>query len=351
MMTRIIFSLLCAAALLFAHPLAARSQDALAPDAPDTYVVQRGDTLWSIAERFLQQPWRWPEVWRINRDQVSNPHLIYPGQVIVLDRSGQTLSIGRVLTDQRLSPQVHTEPLDAAIQSIPVADIEPFLTRPLVLDEAIIEGAGTIIATENRRVFMGDGDVIFAKDLSPGPETWQVVRPARPLVHPVTKEVLAYEAQYLGVARQTVPGQPASDERAEVPATLQIVSAVEEIGPGDRLVRSETQRNLSYMPHAPEVDISGRILGIYRGVAETGRHYVVTLTVGKQDGLEVGHVLALHRERGSVRYDGDGRRENFDLPDQRYGVVFVFRVFERVAYAMVMDTSGHVSVGDIVRRP
>jgi hypothetical protein len=350
-MTRIIFPLLCAAATLFASPLAAQSSGVLAPDAPDTYTVQRGDTLWGIAARFLNQPWRWPEVWRMNREAVRNPHLIYPGQVIVLDRNGPSLSIGRVITDQKLSPQVRTEPLESAIQSIPVADIEPFLNRPLVLDESTIAGAATIVATENQRVFMGNGDTVFAKDITPGAETWQIVRAARPLVDPVTKETLAYEAQYLGLARLTVPGRPASAEQPEVPATLQIINAVEEIGPGDRLVRAEQPSNLSYVPHTPGHELQGRILGIYRGVAETGRHYIVTLNIGKREGLEIGHVVALHRERGTVRYDGDGRKETFDLPDNRYGVGFVFRVFERVAYAMVMDTDGHVSVGDLVRRP
>lgn len=335
--------------MLFASP--ALSQGAtLSPNAPDTYTVKRGDTLWSIAERFLEQPWRWPEVWKMNQEQVRNPHLIYPGQVIVLDRNGPHLSVGRVLVDQKLSPQVYSEKLETAISSIPLADIEPFLIRPLVVGEAELRDAGLIVATEGQRVFMGDGDTVFATNIPAGIETWQIFRPARPLVDPETKETLAYEAQYLGVARLTEPGRDGGAGN-EVPATLQIVSAVEEIGPGDRMVRSEQPRVLSYVPHAPDKDLHGRLIGIYRGVAETGRHYVVTLNIGAQDGVEIGHVLALHRERGTVRYKGSEVSQNYDLPDKRYGVAFVFRVFDRVSYALVMDTDGQVTVGDSVRRP
>lgn len=340
-MTRIIFPLLVAVALLCGGSAAAQPP-ALAPDAPDTYTVVRGDTLWGIAGRFLQQPWRWPEVWRMNREQIRNPHLIYPGQVIVLDRSGPWLSIGRRVGDERLSPQVYEERLDAAIASIPTHDIEPFLTRPLVVDETHLAGAATIIATETSRVFMGNGDTVFAKDVPRGHDVWEIFRPARPLVDPLTNELLGYEAQYLGNARVTAHGTP---------ATLQILSAVEEIGTGDRMLQSERPRVFAYVPHAPEVDIEGRLIGIYRGVVETGRHNVVTLNIGAREGLEPGHVLALYRNRGSVTYKEDGVSETFELPEHRYGLAFVFRVFGRVAYALVMDADGPVTIGDSVRRP
>lgn len=349
MMTRIIFPLLCAAATLFASPVLAQSSP-LVPDAPDTYTVQRGDTLWSIAERFLKQPWRWPEVWQINRDEVKNPHLIYPGQVIVLDREGGRLSVGRVITEQKLSPQVYSEPLSQAIPSIPLADIEPFLVRQLIVEQQDLANAGTVIATENQRVYTGEGDVIFAKDIPPGTDNWQVFRPARPLVDPVTKEVLAYEAHYLGEARVIEEARP-SEGKGGVPATLRVMSSVEEIGPKDRLLRIDQPRILSYVPRAPETELHGHLIGIYRGVAETGRHNVVTLNIGERDGLEVGHVVALHRTRGDITYRDGRTRENFSLPDARYGVAFVFRVFNRVSYALVMDTDGHVTVGDRVSRP
>jgi hypothetical protein len=342
-MTRIIFPLLFAVATLFSSTALAQQPPALADNAPDTYTVVRGDTLWDISGRFLQQPWRWPEVWRMNREQIRNPHLIYPGQVIFLDRSGPWLSIGqRVGRDQRLSPQVYSEPVDAAIASIPLQDIEAFLTRPLIVDESQLANAATIIATETSRVLMGQGDTVFAKDVAGGFDNWQVFRQAKPLIDPVTNELLAYEAEYLGSARVTAHGTP---------ATLEIVSAVEEIGTGDRMMRSVHPQVFAYVPRAPELELDGRIIGIYRGVAETGRHNVVTLNIGARNGLEPGHVVALYRNRGSVVYKEGTVSETFDLPEHRYGVAFVFRVFDRVAYALIMDSDGPVTVGDSTRRP
>ncbi len=344
-MIRIIFPLLFGIATLLSVPAVA-DQATLADDAPDSYTVVRGDTLWDISGRFLRQPWRWPEVWRLNRDQIRNPHLIYPGQIIVLDRSGPYLSIGRRIGGplyEKRFPQIYSEEVDSAIPSIPMQIIEPFLTRPLVVDDAKLAGAGTVVATETSRVFMGAGDTVFAKGVTEGSDVWQVFRPARPLVDPVTNELLGHEAMFLGTARVTEHGTP---------ATLKLVSSVEEIGSGDRLVVSERPEIFSFMPHAPDAEIEGRLIGIYRGVIETGRHNVVTLNIGSRAGLERGHVLALHRERGSVVYkDDEGDKETFDLPQQRYGLAFVFRVFDRVAYALVMDSDGPVTVGDSVRKP
>jgi hypothetical protein len=343
-MIRIIFPLIFSVAALLGST-AALAQATLADDAPDTYTVVRGDTLWDISGRFLRQPWRWPEVWRLNRDQIRNPHLIYPGQVIVLDRSGPYLSIGRRVGDplyEKRFPQVYSEPLESAVPSIPIQVIEPFLTQPLVVDEPILSGAGTIIATETSRVLMGAGDTVFAKGVTGRDQVFQLFRPVRPLVDPVTREVLGHEATFLGTARITEDGTP---------ATLSVISAVEEIGTGDRLLVAERPEIFSFVPRAPDAAIDGRLIGIHRGVAETGRHNVVTLNVGSREGLERGHVLALYRTRGTAVYSEDGRKESYDLPSQRYGIAFVFRVFERVAYALVMDSDGQVTVGDSVRKP
>jgi hypothetical protein len=344
-MIRIIFPLLFTIAALLGGPATA-APAALAEDAPDSYTVVPGDTLWAISGRFLREPWRWPEVWRLNRDEIRNPHLIYPGQVIVLDRSGPYLSVGRrvgaPLYEKRF-PQVYSESTEGALPSIPMQIIEPFLTRPLVLDDANLAGAGTVIATETSRVLTGAGDTVFAKDVQGESEVWEVFRPTRPLVDPLTNEVLGHEATFLGRARLTERGTP---------ATLKLISAVEEIIVGDRLVVSERPEVFSFVPHAPDAAVEGRLIGIHQGVSETGRHNVVTLNIGSGAGLERGHVLALHRNRGSVVYkDDEGRKETFALPQQRYGLAFVFRVFDRVAYALVMDSDGPVTVGDLVRKP
>lgn len=342
-MIRIIFSLLLSIATLFSTAAFAQSGVRLADDAPDTYTVVKGDTLWGVSGRFLSEPWRWPEVWRMNREQIRNPHLIYPGQIIMLDRSGPWLTIGRRIGGtERLQPKVHEEVLEAAVPSIPVHVIEPFLNKPLVIEQATLQGAGTIIATETSRVLTGAGDTIFAKDVDPDTEVWQIMRPARPLKDPASGEIIAYEADYLGTARVTARGDP---------TTLEITSAVEEIGTGDLMLPSEPPNVFSFAPHAPDQDIDGRVLSIYRGVTETGRLNVIALGVGEQDGVERGHVLSLFRNRGTAIYRGEDGKESYNLPEKRYGLVFVFRVFNRVSYALVMETDGPVSVGDAVRKP
>ncbi len=342
-MIRIIFPLLLSIATLFSTAAVAQSGVQLADNAPDTYTVVKGDTLWDISGRFLSEPWRWPEVWRLNRDQIRNPHLIYPGQIVMLDRSGPWLTIGRrVGGTEKLQPKVYEEVLEAAVPSIPVHAIEPFLNKPLVIDQATLEGAATIIATETSRVLTGAGDTIFAKDVDTDTEVWQIMRPARPLTDPSSGEIIAYEADYLGTARVTAHGEP---------STLEITSAVEEIGTGDLMLPSAPLNVFSFAPHAPDRDVDGRVVSIYRGVSETGRLNVIALGVGEQDGVERGHVLSLFRNRGTAIYRGEGGKESYNLPEKRYGLVFVFRVFNRVSYALVMETDGPVSVGDAVRKP
>ncbi|MCK9260850.1 MAG: LysM peptidoglycan-binding domain-containing protein [Azoarcus sp.] len=340
-MIRIIFPLIVCIATLVSNTAAAQGAE-IADDAPDSYTVVKGDTLWDISGRFLKQPWRWPEVWRMNRDQIRNPHLIYPGQIVHLDRSGPWLSIGKRLGIDKRLPQVYEETLGNELPSIPLNAIEPFLNKPLVVDEARLQGAATIIATETSRIYTGEGDTIFAKNVSDDSDLWQVFRPATPLKDPITGEIVAYEAVYLGTARVT--------ERSD-PVTLKIVTSVEEIGVGDLMLPSERPSVFSYVPHAPENAIDGRVMSIYRGVAEAGRFSVISLNVGERDGLERGHVLALYRNRGVAEYKEDGVKEAYQLPEKRYGLVFVFRTFERVSYALVMETDGQVSIADGVRKP
>jgi len=348
-MIRIIFPLILSIAALISGNAAAQQKQPieLAENAPDSYTVVRGDTLWGISGRFLKQPWRWPEVWRMNREQIRNPHLIYPGQIIVLDRSGPYLTIGRRLGaggggDQKLEPRIYSEKIEMAIPSIPVSVINPFLTQPQVIDDQELPDAATVIATDYSRLFMGMGDTIYAKDITETSEVWDIFRPSVPLRDPVTNEVLGYEAQYLGSARVVTYGEASE---------LEILNAVEEIGVNDRLVPREEPQLMSFVPHAPAFDIEGRVMGFKNGVWETGRYHVITLNVGAHDGIEVGHVLGLYRNRGTIVYKEGVRKEKFDLPEKLYGLAFVFRVFDRVSYALVMESTGSVSMDDIVRQP
>lgn len=344
-MIRIIFPLLLGVSALLAPALASAASATLAPDAPDSYEVQRGDTLWGISGRFLNEPWRWPEVWRLNQQQIRNPHLIYPGQIVVLDRSGPYLKMGRRVGEpgvQKLSPKIYTEDISQAIPSIPQNVIQPFLSQPLVVDDERLAGSAAIVATQEGRVYTGAGDRIFAKNVNPKVKAWQIYRQGRKLVDPDTNELLGYEAFYLGGAQLEEPGDP---------ATLRLTEAVVEIGTGDRMLAVDKPTVLAYAPHAPQLAVEGKLISIYGGVSDGGKNSVVALSAGKDKGVDEGTVLALYRHRGRVEYKEDGGKETFSLPDQRYGVVFVFRVFNRIAYALVMDTDGSVAVGDRVRQP
>ncbi|GAB1369685.1 LysM peptidoglycan-binding domain-containing protein [Rhodocyclaceae bacterium] len=316
----------------------------IAADAPERHIVVPGDTLWGIAAKFLKDPFRWPELWKMNTEQVRNPHRIYPGQVVILDRSGDQpqLKLGIV----KLEPQVRVQPIPKEIPAISPQIIEPFLSQPLVIDAAGFDQAPRVVATQESRVYTGNGDQIYVSDADPKVKSWQLFRPGKPFVDPDTKEVLGLEAIFLGNARSL--GDPTEGGVT----TMEITSVKQEIGRGDRLVPAGRPEISSYMPHLPVQDIQGRILALYGGIGEGGRHSIVSLSRGKHDGLEMGHVLAIYRAGATVtnRFD-DGKPQTHQLPDERYGLVFVFRVFERVSYALVMDAARPVVPGDKVRKP
>ncbi len=313
----------------------------LADDAPDRHVVVPGDTLWGLSSKFLQQPYRWPELWRMNKEQIKNPHRIYPGQVLVLDRSGGDPQL-RIAGTVKLDPKVYSETIAEQISSIPPQVIEPFLSQPLVVEEDGLRNAPRVVATQEDRVYVGPGNVAYVAGLDSKVKLWQIYRPSKPLLDPQTREPIAHEAFYLGSAKLL---------RAGDPATVEIVTAKEEIGRDDRLVPFARPESIAYVPHAPAAKIDGQIVSIYGGVKEAGRNAVITINRGKRDGLEVGHVLALHRHGGSHEVRIDGEKTTVRLPAERYGLAFVFRAFDRISYALVMNVGRPVVVADIVSTP
>lgn len=343
------------AAALAATPLMAqqRADAGLQDNAPDRHVVVRGDTLWSIAAKFLKDPWRWPEMWKLNRDEIKNPHLIYPGDVIVLDRSGSRPELRIAMGDTvKLSPRVRAEDTSRqAVPSIPPRVIEPFLSRPLVIEPDGLDNAPRIIAAQADRVYLGSGDVAYVsgiKDAKPD-SLWQIYRPGKALVDPESQKTLGYEAVFLGDSKVTKSGDP---------ATIQIFGAQQEIGKGDRLIAAGPLVLKSYAPHAPIALVQGQIIATRGGLGETGPQNVVTLNKGKNDGLEPGHVLALLRlgrttveKTRSTKWFRPDTTEAIKLPDERYGLVFVFRTFDRVSYALVMSASRPVQINDVVTSP
>lgn len=328
--------------------------------APDRYVVQRGDTLWSIATKFLNDQWRWPEIWRMNQEQIRNPHNIFPGDVLVLDRSvsppqlrisdaGDGRGAGGA-EGVKLLPRIYTQPLASeAIPAISPKAIEPFLTQPLIIEEGGLDKAPRIIATEENRVNLGTGNVAYVSGFGDtDAPAWHVYRAGRALVDPDNKRTLGFEAVFLGTARVTRSGEP---------ATVQIVNSKKEISAGDRLIPAPPPTIPQYVPRAPSSAVSGRIIGLYDALATSmgGRDSIISINRGRRDGLEVGHVLAVYRN--VVVYDQKNYLKSRDrspaiqLPPERYGLVFIFRTFNSVSYALVMESSRPVQGGDIVQNP
>eukprot|EP00825_Cyclidium_porcatum_P042315 TRINITY_DN576_c0_g1_i15.p2 TRINITY_DN576_c0_g1~~TRINITY_DN576_c0_g1_i15.p2 ORF type:complete len:344 (+),score=30.01 TRINITY_DN576_c0_g1_i15:638-1669(+) len=319
----------------------------LVDNPPDRHIVVKGDTLWGISGKFLKQPWRWPEIWQMNKEQIKNPHWIYPGDVVMLDTSSGTprLKLGKAVGGQsgKVQPTVYSTPVQQVIPSIPPNAIEPFISKPLIIETSDEISAVSIVATQEDRMLVGTGDSFYAKGIPDSSiEKWNVFRKGKPLKDPETGETLAYEAFFLGNARLVKPGEP---------ATLRVTLAKEEMNRGDNLMPAPPPEILTYAPHRPEQEISAKVLGIYGGVQEGGANSVVSISRGKNSGLEIGHVVALYRNRVSVSIDEDGRRTSTPVPEERYGLAFVFRVFDRVAYALVVESSKAVIIGDSALNP
>ena len=390
------------ALLLAAAPVLADTLK-LQDNAPDKYVVVKGDTLWDISGKFLKDPWRWPQIWRMNRAEIKNPHWIYPGDLIVLDRSGKEPRLSLVkgskggMETVKLSPGVRASEIGSdAIPSIPIRVIHPFLSQPRVVAKGALDDAPYILGSNAERVVLGAGDDAFATGGKPGVTRWNVLRPGKALKDPETGEVLGYEVEYLGDARTLAEGAPQK---------IRITQSAREIMPRDKLVEADSSTPFEYIPHAPENKISGRIISAYGGLSDSGHYQTVVINRGSRDGLEPGHVLAVYREGQAVTLTRDEKdrmnwvngksasvpgdaawlyndvrclKENsmvtYDqaadlrntfrdtclsnqsdravkLPDIRSGLVMVYRVYDRVSYALIMQSDGPVYLLDNVKNP
>ena len=338
-MIRIISALILAAAAALVN--AADQPVKLADTAPQQHIVVPGDTLWDISAKFLKEPWRWPEIWRMNKAQIKNPHRIYPGDVIVLERDMNGNPYLRL--QSKVRPQIYAEQLVTAIPPIPPNVIEPFISTPLIVEQGALDSAARIVATQQDRVFLGKGDTAYVANANPAQKEWQVYRNGQALYDPEdSKLVLGYEAFHLGSATQSKPGDP---------AIFEVVTAKQEIGRGDRLVPAVRPTLIDYVPHRPDGVIDGRIISVYGGVGSGGRLSIVSVSRGGLDGVEIGHVLALERNRTVVQRDENDNKVNVVIPPERFGLAFVFRTFERISYALVVQSEGTVEVNDFVRTP
>lgn len=340
----------------------------LIANAPEKYTIKRGDTLWGISSLYLKTPWKWPALWGMNQAQIVNPHLIYPGQVLVLTRVNGRARLGLAggveglpeqkmldpLKDQKLSPSVRSEPLlPTAISSVNLNGLKSFLSQPLVVDDVIVQSSGYVLTGPESRVYTAVGDSFYARGLPSGNDTrYQLYRPGKPLHDPDTGLLLAYEAYYLGTAEVIKTGDPTQ---------LRITESKEEVARGDRLLPFVREPELNAVPRAPANPIKARVMSSYNGVEYAGSNMVVTLNKGRSAGLEVGHVLAVWRTGDQVVDTENpptgfwdrvkGKKNIVQLPDEQYGQVIVFRVFDKVAYALVVGTTLPVKVGDTITQP
>jgi nucleoid-associated protein YgaU len=345
----------------------------LAPGAPDEYTVKSGDTLWAISRMYLRSPWRWPELWGMNLSDIQNPHRIYPGQVLYLDKTdGRARLSTRAGSGSggtiKLSPRTRYESLAGmALPTLRPSLIEPFLSEPEVVDENTLAGAPRIVAGNDNHVLLARGDRAYAMGgpnspliEQPGPiQQFRIFRNATPLIDPGTNEVLGYEAQYLGRANlqrsqaTETQMQDGKQVTSAVPATIDLTAAKEEVRAGDRLLPEPPRQLLSYVPRAPVSTVEGgRIVSVYgNAVTFAAQNQVVAINKGLRDGIESGHVLAILKNGEVITDRTNGGKETMKLPNERIGLLMVFRPFEKVSYALVLEISDVPKAGDLLVNP
>ncbi len=328
-----------------AGPALAQQID-LNPDHPDRYVVVKGDTLWDISARFLRDPWMWPEVWQAN-PQIANPHLIYPGDTIALEyHDGRpVLRLERGRRTVKLSPKVRAQELDQAIPTIDPDAIRHFLNRARVVSEEELERSPYVLGGVERRLLAGTpGEHIYARGITDQEvRRFGIYRTGKRYLNPADKkEVLGHEVVRVATAVLESRGDP---------ATLRVTEINREIRAGDRLlpIGRDSAADIHLFPRAPQAGARGSIISVFDGVTMVGQYQGVVLNLGHQQGIQAGHVLAVYQANGVIRDPVTG--EQVELPEERAGVLLVFRTFDRVSYALLMESTRPVRVGDGVRNP
>jgi len=343
MKTRSLSVCLLTLSLLFCGALQAAVD--LHENAPETYVVKKGDTLWGISGMYLQQPWRWPELWDVN-PQIDNPHLIYPGDELYLVWvDGQPRLRVRRGRDVKLEPNMRVTPLDLAIPVIPLDEIGPWLLRHRIADAEGLNNSAYVVAGDQQHLLSAPGDAIFGRGLFPeGERAYGIYRAADAYVDPVTEELLGYQAKSIGSAKLL------SDNTDEV-TELQVTRIHEEVRIGDRLLPLEERvLDAAFYPRAPDVEIKdGFMIAVDGGVSQIGDMSIVVLNKGKRDGIEIGHVLAVY-QAGELVFDKVAE-SNVLLPDRRAGLAMVFESFEKASYAVILKASRPLKVMDKVKNP
>jgi hypothetical protein len=335
-------------------PEAASGSPVINPNAPDNYVVKRGDTLWGIAKVFLRDPWFWPEIWQVN-PQIQNPHLIYPGDTLrlVYIEGRPTLMLQRG-DAARVLPRVRSQPLESAVTTIPYETVAAFMSKPSVLTQEQIKGAPYVLATRDMHVVMSDGDTLYARGFTAPAELgthYNVVRVGEALRDPDDNKILGYHGIYNGSGHVTRVGDP---------ATLIMTDSTRETEAGDKLFAGGIDVPLDFIPAAPKTKVNGRIMAVSDGVSVIGQYEVVVINRGARDGLVPGNVLAVYEAGQEIR---DTANKGFlgsmsrlaapkvRLPDERSGTFMVFKTFDNMSYGLIMEATTIIRIADRVENP
>ncbi|WP_349431765.1 LysM domain-containing protein [Methylomarinum sp. Ch1-1] len=314
------------------------------PAHPEQYIVVKGDTLWDISGKFLQHPWQWPQLWKKN-PHIENPHLIYPGDRLSFSYvDGEPrLTLSKTV---KLSPTIRESSLEEAVKLIPTDAISQFLASPKVVNEKDLANSPYVIDFAGEHLVAGAGDRIYVRAITdPESLSYTVYRQGEAYIRPGTDEILGYEANYIADTTLQTTGDP---------ATLLINKSDSEIRIGDRLMVSAAgELALNYFPHPPKDEISGSIISVLNGVSQIGQHNIIVIDRGSADGVETGHVFDIY-QRGRIvndNYQIPGETVTVQLPDEIAGVLMVFRPFEKVSYALVMEATAAIHVLDKVKTP
>ncbi len=319
------------------------TQVVLAENHPDEYIVKKGDTLWDISGMFLKDPWYWPEIWQIN-PQIENPHLIYPGDVLALVYiDGQPRLINRG-SATRLSPQARVTKLEAAIDVIPHQQIAAFLSKGLVIAGSEIDELPYMLASRGDHMIAAAGNDIYVRGATGAPGShYSVVHIGDKLVDPDDGKVVGYQGIYVGNGVVKRDGDP---------TTFSLTDTNREALQGDRLVPEAVSLPQSFYPKAPDSMVDGQIISVVDGVSLIGQYQVVVLNRGDRNGLSAGDVLTVFRAGEVVKDRHAGRKvKKIKLPDEIAGTIMVFKVYDRISYALVMEATSDIHVLDAVRNP
>ncbi len=334
-------------ASMLSFPLIANvsaQEPVLRDDVPDTHTVVKGDTLWDISATFLKNPWMWPEIWHVNA-QIENPHLIYPGDVIRLVYfSGRPRleldTSGRVY---KMTPKARVLSAGEAIETIPLDKINSFLSRSRVVTDADLKGAPYVVSGADEHLIVGAGDKVYVRgNVREKFTVYGVYRRGQEFIDPETREKLGVQAIDIGSGEvRAISGEI---------STLYVNRTTEEMRTGDRLLLQEERSiDSTFYPSPPSGEVEGVILAVEGGLSQVGKMDVVVINRGAREGFVPGNVLAVYKRGARIKDRISG--QTVTLPEERKGLLMVFRVFEKVSFGLILEAEKGLSVNDIIRNP